>query len=158
MKKIITNMIRPKLEYAAVVWSPHKMKDIRKLERIQRAATKMVLELKDLNYEERLEEIGLPTLQVRRERGDLITMYKLVNKMEKVDRQDLVQHIEEGTRRTRGHQKKIRKSRCTGDIKKYSFPHRTVDIWNELREEVVMADNVHLFKEKLDAYRYGDRI
>ena len=157
MKKIITNMIRPKLEYAAVVWSPHKMKDIRKLERIQRAATKMVPELKDLNYEERLEEMGLPTLQVRRERGDLITMYKLVNQIEKVDRQDLVLHMEEGTRRTRGHIKKIRKSRCTGDIKKYSFPHRTVDIWNDLREEVVVAANVHMFKEKLDAYRYGDR-
>ena len=27
MKKIITSIIRPKLEYAAVVWSPHKQKD-----------------------------------------------------------------------------------------------------------------------------------
>ena len=157
MKRIIMNMIRPKLEYAAVVWSPHKKKDIRKLERIQRTATKMVPELKDLNYEERLEEMGLPTLQKRRERGDLITMYKLVNQMEKVDRQDLVRHIEEGTRCTRGHVKKIRKNRCTGDIMKYSFPYRTVDIWNELKEEVVIAANVHMFKEKLDAYRYGDR-
>ena len=42
MKKIITTMVRPKLEYAAVVWSPHHKKDIRKLERIQRIATKMV--------------------------------------------------------------------------------------------------------------------
>ena len=34
MKKIIISMIRPKIEYAAVIWSPHKKKDIRKLERI----------------------------------------------------------------------------------------------------------------------------
>ena len=30
MRKIITTMIRPKLEYAATVWSPHKKKHIGK--------------------------------------------------------------------------------------------------------------------------------
>ncbi|MPD00641.1 hypothetical protein E2C01_096126 [Portunus trituberculatus] len=59
MKKIITRMIHPKLEHAAV--------DIRRLERIQKIATKMVPELKDLTYEEQLKEMGLPTLQDRRE-------------------------------------------------------------------------------------------
>ena len=150
-------MIRPKLEYAAVVWSPHKKKDIRKLERIQRTATKMIPELQDLSYEERLEEIGLPTLQERRERGDLITMFKLVNNMEKIDRDDLVMKVEEEERRTRGHKKKLKKSQCLGDIKKYSFPHRTVDIWNNLKEEVVAAKSVHMFKERLDDFGYGDR-
>ena len=43
------------------------------------------------------------------------------------------------------------------DIKKYSFPHRTIDILNGLREEVVAANSVHMFKEKLDKYGYGDR-
>ena len=46
MKKIIISMVRPKIEYAAVVWSPHIKKDIKKLERSQRAATKMVPEVK----------------------------------------------------------------------------------------------------------------
>ena len=157
VKKIITTMLCPKLEYAAVVWSPHMKKDIMKLERIQRAATKMVPELKDLTYEGRLKEMELPTLQVRRERGDLITMYKIVNQIEKIDKQDLVLLKEVDNRRTRGHSKRIRKSQCLRDIKKYSFPHRTVDIWNGLKEEIVTAANVHKFKEMLDKYRYGDR-
>ena len=39
MKNIIKSMIRPKLEYAAVVWAPHKKKDTRKLEeRLQRTS------------------------------------------------------------------------------------------------------------------------
>ena len=42
MKKIITSIIRPRMEYAAVVWSPNMKKDIRKIERIQKTATKMV--------------------------------------------------------------------------------------------------------------------
>ena len=83
-------MIHLRLEYAAVVCSPNVKKDIRKLERIQRVATKMVPELRELTYEDRLKEMGLPTLQDRRERGDLITLYKKVNGIEKLDKQNLV--------------------------------------------------------------------
>ena len=63
MKKIMTTMIRPKLEYAEVIWSPHKKKHVLKLERIQRIATKLVPELEDLPYEERLKEMHLTTLK-----------------------------------------------------------------------------------------------
>ena len=106
--------------------------------------------LKDLSYEERFEEMGLPTLQERRVGGDLITLLKLINNMSRVDRIDLVPQMEEGERRTRGHGIKINKSRCVSDIKKCSFPYRTIDIWNDLKEEVVVANNVHIYKEKLD--------
>ena len=62
---------------------PPQEKNMRKLERIQRIATKMVPELKELTcYEERLKEMKLPTLEEKRERGDLITIYKLVNDLE----------------------------------------------------------------------------
>ena len=46
----------------------------------------MVMELEDLAYEDRLRQMGLPTLQNRRER-DLITLYeyKIVNGIEKVE-------------------------------------------------------------------------
>ena len=40
-------MIRTKLEYAAVIWSPHKKKDVKKIEIIQWAATKMVPRLRE---------------------------------------------------------------------------------------------------------------
>ncbi|MPC25582.1 hypothetical protein E2C01_018700 [Portunus trituberculatus] len=46
---------------------------------------------------------------------------------------------------------------CVKDIGKCSFPHRTVEKWNALDNEVVTAHNVHNFKEKLDKWRYGDR-
>ena len=69
-----------------MVWAPHRKKDTRKLDRIQRVATKTVKELKDFSYEGRLEETGLPTLQQKRVRGDLITTYKF--NMERVDKDD----------------------------------------------------------------------
>ena len=75
MMKIIVAMIRPRLEYAAVVWSPNLKKDIKKLERIQWAATKLVASLRDLPYEERLLRLDLMSLEQRRIRGDLIAMF-----------------------------------------------------------------------------------
>ena len=67
------------------MWSPHVQKDFKKLEIIQRTAMKMVPEMKDLTYEERLKEMGLPTL------------YKMVSHMKKIDTQDLLS-LTEGDR------------------------------------------------------------
>ncbi|MPC81233.1 hypothetical protein E2C01_075840 [Portunus trituberculatus] len=39
---------------------------------------------------------------------------------------------------------------CVKDIGKYGFPHRTVEKWNALHNEVVTAHNVHNYQEKLD--------
>ena len=89
MKKLIVGLIRPRLEYAAVVWSPHKKKNIKRVERIQRVATKMVPSLRDRTYEERWEILELPTLEKRRERSDLIAVFRAMNGLERVDREDL---------------------------------------------------------------------
>ena len=43
-----------------------RKKHIKKIERIQRMATKMVPELEGRTYEERLEEMNLPTLEERK--------------------------------------------------------------------------------------------
>ena len=69
----------------------------------------------------------LPTLQDRREKSDLITLY---NGIEKLDNQNLV--MMEEPRQMRGHSRKIKKSRCLEDTRKYRFPHRIVDAWNGL--------------------------
>ena len=42
-------------------------------------------------------------------------------------------------------------------IQKSSFSQRSIDTWNGLKEEVIMAKNVHQLKEKLNKYRYRDR-
>ena len=68
-------IVRPHLEYCIQVWRPYRKKDIDTLERIQRRATKIIPELRDLNYKERLTECGLTTLETRRLRGDQIEVW-----------------------------------------------------------------------------------
>ena len=118
----------------------------------------MVPDLKDMTYEDRLKKLELLTLQNRRERGEIVMMYKIINGNEKLDIENLVILAEDrdGCRRTRGHSKKI-KGHCTKNVKKYSFAHRTVDMWNDQSEVVVTAASIHAFKGRLDRHRYGDR-
>ena len=53
---------RPHLEYCIHAWSPYLRKYIDMLEQIQRRATKLIPGLRDLRYEERLNECGVITL------------------------------------------------------------------------------------------------
>ena len=55
-------MVIPHFEYCIQAWRPYR----KKLERIQRRATQMIPELRDLSYESCLLECGLTTLETRR--------------------------------------------------------------------------------------------
>ena len=81
--KIYTSFVRPHLEYAQSVWSPHLKKHIHMLENVQMRATKLVDGLQRLDYSERLNRLNLPTLVFRRMRGDLIEVYKHFNSYDK---------------------------------------------------------------------------
>jgi len=61
------------------VWNPHNQYLIEKLEKVQKRATKLVLSVKKLHYEDRLRQLGLQllTLKYRRIRGDMIELYKI---------------------------------------------------------------------------------
>ena len=76
--------------------------------------------------------------------------------MDIVDNEDLLMRDKIDGRSMRGHSMKLKKGRCLRDVKKYSFPQRYVEAWNELSEEVITAKSMHSFKEKLDNYRYRD--
>ena len=143
-------IVRPHLEYCVQAWRPYRKKDIDTLERIQRRATKMIPELRDLSYEERLKECGLTTLETRRLRGDQIEVFKILNGYENIDRNMFFSLKKDS--RTRGHEVKLVKDQCRLDIRKHSFSQRTINEWNKLSTDCVTASSVNMFKNKVDTY------
>ena len=72
------SIVRPHLEYCSAVWSPQCVKDKYLLERVQHRFSRMFPELKSLPYEQRLNKLGLWTLEERRNRADLFEIFKLI--------------------------------------------------------------------------------
>jgi hypothetical protein len=60
------------LEYGSVVWSVKNKKEAIIIENVQKRATRLVKEIQHLSYGNRLRNLGLPTLQYRRIRADLV--------------------------------------------------------------------------------------
>ena len=80
-KRIISNTlqdIRSPTPRILCFWNPYLAKCIDKLEQIQQRATKLFTEIAHLPYEARLRHLNLHSLYCRRQRGDLIEVYKLV--------------------------------------------------------------------------------
>ena len=103
------SLVRPHVEYSTPNWSPYYKKDRIMIENLQRRATKLVTPLKNYSYPERLKKLGLPTLEYRRERADLIQVFKTLNNIDLVDKEKLFTIAE--YRQTRGHPYKLFKRR-----------------------------------------------
>ncbi len=53
---------------------------------------------------------------------------------------------------TRGNSLKIFNSQVHYDLRKYSFSNRIGSVWNNIPEEVIAAENVNIFKSRLDKF------
>jgi len=41
------------------------------------------------------------------------------------------------------------------DVRKYSFAHRVIDIWNSLEESIIACDSINGFKGRIDKLLYS---
>jgi len=74
--QLYKSLVRPILEYGHCVWQPHLKSLCSDIEDVQRRATKLISNLRDKPYPERLKILKLPTLEHRRKRGDIIEVFK----------------------------------------------------------------------------------
>jgi hypothetical protein len=75
---IFKALVHPHLEYVSSIWSPYKKKDIEAIENVQKRATRMLSQMKNLNYEEKLKQLKMPTVKFRHMRGDMIEAFKIL--------------------------------------------------------------------------------
>ena len=153
-KYLYKSLIRPHLEYASVAWSARFKYSQDAIERVQRRATKIVPELKQLTYFERFRALDPPRLAFRRRRADVLQMYKFLHGFDyfnfdsvcDVCRNPMFQRT--FLLSTRGHPYKFRPHLC-GAVKKHSFFGRVISLWNGLKSETVCSETVNNFKNCL---------
>ena len=79
MMRLYKALIRSRTEYCSPLWHPVKIEDIKTLESIQRLFTSKVTEVSHLSYYNRLKALRIQSLQRRRERFIILTVWKIIN-------------------------------------------------------------------------------
>ena len=143
--------VRPHLEYSCCLWSPSKIKNIADLESIQRSITSRINGLEQSNYWERLKILDLFSLQRRRERYDLIQMWKIQNN---IIPNDLGISFYKTSRH--GWKCKLKplpnRQRKLATIKENSFSNRAAALYNTLPPKIKEASTTDSFKSKLNKF------
>ena len=156
--------VRPQLEYAAAAWSPWLQKDRDALEKVQKRLIRSLSDKRGDEYEERLKNAGLTTLQERRQRGDMIQVFKSVKGFSRVNANNWFDLKDPNNLRpTRANTMidesgESRKSfimnlpPCRLDIRKHFFCARVVREWNSIPEVAKNANSINEFKNLYDGF------
>jgi hypothetical protein len=154
--KLYKQYVRPHLEFCGPAWSPWTVADITKLENVQKKAISMVSGLNGMTYEERCRELGLQTLEQRRQDQDMAQVHRFSKKVGNIGTEQLFEKaaIREGpVTRQSGDAENFKVPAARLEIRKNFFTVRTVQKWNELPKAIKSAKNGEIFKRELQKWR-----
>ena len=114
---------------------------------MQRRATKLISDLQDRTYDDRLAVLDLPSLKYCRQCGDMIMTYQLLHHNLDIDISELfILNLSI----TRGHNFKLFKPHSSSRVRSSFFTMRVINDWNNLPHHVVNASSLNDFKNLLD--------
>ena len=149
---LFNSLVRSKMEYGCQIWDPYKTHQIDALEQVQRYFTSKFKDLKDLNYWDRLQKLEILSLQRRREKLTLITVWKI--KFNRIPNDINLSFVNTNT-------KSISKAfvRPMPKVKggllsqfENSFVVKAAKLWNKLPPDITSIDTFHIFQQKLDDF------
>jgi len=94
-------------------------------------------------HEERLRRLGLWSLEERRNRADLLELYKMIKGFSAVSWSQFFTRSDASV--TRGHNWKLQKRHNQSDIRLHFFFQCCINRWNSLSQYAVDAPSVHSF-------------
>jgi len=131
-------LVRSHLEYANCIWSPYIQMDIKKIERVQMRATRMVQQLKNYSYEARIRRLNLPTLQYRRLRSDMFQVFNIVSG--KYTTNPTVDFNLSIVFNTRDNIYTMQLTHMHYNLCKQFFTNRIIAVWNSLPNIIINAE------------------
>ena len=146
------------VEFSVEAWCPSKVEDIYTLEKMQRRALRMITDQGDANYVSKLKKIGMTSLQDRRKRGDMIQVFKIMNDLSGLDKNNIFNFVRDRhSVDTRNHSANLLvPEKCRLNVRKNFFSCRIVNQWNSLPDVVRNSSNVNTFKNNYDEFMFTD--
>jgi hypothetical protein len=153
--RLYVQYVRPHLEFASPAWSPWQEADKECLEKVQKRAVSMVSGLSSAQYEDRLKELGLTTLEERRHQLDMLQTFKILAGKDKVDKSTWFTMSSESDRVTRATADplSIRIPANRLETRRQFFSQRVPDQWNKIPLEIRQAPTPMAFKRAYKAHR-----
>ena len=146
--------VRPLIEFNSCVWNVGYLRDLGRLESLQRRWTREGEGMVNVNYPERLKRIGLFSVRGRLLRLDLMKVWKCFNSDLDLGLCELFERARNSS--TRGHRLKLAIPVCRTDLRRRSFGVRCVRLWNSLPSTLVESGR-DAFKQGLDSF-LGDEL
>ena len=148
------SLVRPHVEYASSVWSPHQKYQVDKLEKVQRKAARFVKNCwirEEGVMTNMLSDLKWDSLQTRREKARLVMFYRVTHGLVDIPLpKDLLPMPCKITRNF--HPKKYRPLACNTNYYMGTFFPSTVNIWNTLPAATLDQPNIAKFKDELDRF------
>ena len=110
----------------------------------------MIPEIRSHNYQQRLKDLRLISPVQRRLRGQLIEVFKYLNRFNNASPMCLFDYYFND--RTRNNGKKLIVKRFNTSVAQHFFPINITTTWNALSYDVVNSGTVNTFKNHLDAH------
>lgn len=129
-KSLYTSLIRSQLLYGSQLWRPMLLKDIVKLEQMQRRSTKYILQDYTSDYKTRLLSLNILPLMMLYELNDI--MFFIKNVKEPSDSFDILKYVTFNSSTTRSSKHKLAHSRSCCNSQRHFYFTRLIRLWNTL--------------------------
>lgn len=139
-------LIRPILEYSAIVWNPHQSYLNKKLERIQNLSLRFIYSCYS-RYDSVTflrKRASIPTLECRRKTACMKFLFLLYHNCIGIDKDAYLKPPHHHSRRI-NHTMCIRPFAARCDVFKFSFFPRSIELWNTLPQHIMDDVSVDSF-------------
>ena len=132
-RSLYLSLVRSHLTYCSSIWRPNLIRDSRRLEQIQRRASKFLVS-SDLDYKTRLIVSNLLPLSLWLEAQDILLLIKMLNgPPDNFHLDDYIVVVSSNTRAsTSNHLKRVQPTIPRLNSTKFFYFNRVVKIWNAL--------------------------